>query len=83
MDETQFKELNVKLDKIVKLLALLVLKDQQKETDKIKLLDSLGFRPIEISGILSKSLSNVTTTLTLVRKKDKKLAEESSSGESS
>lgn len=83
MDETQFKELNVKLDKIVKLLALLVLKDQQKETDKIELLDSLGFRPIEISGILSKSLSNVTTTLTLVRKKDKKLAEESSSGESS
>lgn len=54
---------------MTKLVALLALKGEEKESEKVRLLDSMGFRPTDIANILNKSLSNVTTTLTNIRKK--------------
>jgi DNA-directed RNA polymerase specialized sigma24 family protein len=51
------------------LLALSVVKGFEKELDKIELLDSIGFRPIEIAKFLNKSQDNVNNRLNEIRKK--------------
>jgi GTP cyclohydrolase FolE2 len=62
-------EISGKLDKILKLLAVGAVKKYSKEQDKIELLDSLGFRPVEIAKFLNKSQANVNVQLTLIRNK--------------
>jgi DNA-directed RNA polymerase specialized sigma24 family protein len=69
MDSKQFDTLTDKLDKITRLLALLYLKDVEKEQAKVELLDGLGFRPIEIAKLLNKSPENVSVVLSNIRKK--------------
>jgi DNA-directed RNA polymerase specialized sigma24 family protein len=66
LDKQQFDSLQSQLDKMTKLIAL---KDEERESEKVRLLDTIGFRPSEIARILNKSLSNVTTVLTGIRKK--------------
>lgn len=51
------------------MLALSVVKGFEKELDKIELLDSIGFRPIEIAKFLNKSQDNVNNRLNEIRKK--------------
>jgi len=58
-----------KLEKIEKLQALQAVKGTEKELDKIDLLDSLGFRPVEIARLLNKSEANVGVVLSSLRKK--------------
>jgi hypothetical protein len=62
-------EISSKLDKVLRLLALDVVKGYGKEIEKIELLDSLGFRPIEIAKLLNKSQDNVNNRLFEIRKK--------------
>lgn len=65
-------EISEKLDKILKFLAIDAVKTIEKEQGKIALLDSLGFRPIEIAKFLNKTDDNVNNQLKdLRRKKDK------------
>ncbi len=69
MDSKQFDTLTDKLDKIMRLLALLYLKDVETEQAKVELLDGLGFRPVEIARMLNKSPENVSVVLSNIRKK--------------
>jgi len=62
-------EISGKLDKILKLLAIDAVKGLSTEQEKIELLDSLGFRPVEIAKFLNKSPENVSVQLNLIRKK--------------
>jgi len=68
-------EISGKLDKILKLLAIDAVKGLSTEQEKIELLDSLGFRPVEIAKFLNKSPDNVSVQLNLIRKKKGKTTE--------
>ena len=65
-------EISEKLDKILKFLAIDAVKTIEKEQGKIALLDSLGFRPIEIAKFLNKTDDNVNNQLKDLRKKKDK-----------
>jgi hypothetical protein len=65
-------EISGKLDKILKLLSIDAVKGCSTEQEKIELLDSLGFRPVEIAKFLNKSPDNVNVQLGLIRKKKEK-----------
>lgn len=67
--EELLAEISSKLDKALRLLALDVVKDYEKEQQKIELLDSLGFRPVDIAKFLNKSQENVNVVLGSIRKK--------------
>jgi hypothetical protein len=62
-------ELSNKIDKILRLLAIIAVKEIETEQDKIGLLDSLGFRATEIAKLLNKSPENVSVQLGIIRKK--------------
>lgn len=62
-------DISEKLDKVLRLLALNVVNGYEKELEKIELLDSIGFRPIEIARFLNKSQDNVNNRLNEIRKK--------------
>jgi len=65
------REISSKLDKVLRLLALDVVKGYEKELEKIEILDSLGFRPVEIARLLNKTQNNVNRRLAGIRKKRK------------
>jgi len=65
------KEISDKLDKILRLLVLDIVKGIEKEQDKVDLLDSLGFRPVEIAKLLNKSQDSIYVQLSRIRKKKK------------
>jgi len=67
--EELLKEISSKMDKILRLLTIDILKGIEKELDKIELLDSLGFRPIQIAKLLNKSQDNINVQLNKIRKK--------------
>ncbi len=58
-----------KLEKIERLQALDAVKAKEKEQDKIELLDSLGYRPVDIAKLLGKTPENVSVVLGNIRKK--------------
>jgi len=66
-------EISGKLDKMLRLLAVDAVKGIRTEQEKIELLDSLGFRPVEIAKLLNKSPDNVNVQLSTIRKKRKKV----------
>lgn len=65
-------EISGKLDKILKLLSIDAVRGCSTEQEKIELLDSLGFRPVEIAKFLNKSPDNVSVQLGIIRKKKEK-----------
>jgi DNA-binding NarL/FixJ family response regulator len=67
-------EISEKMDKVLRLLAMETVKGVTAEQGKIELLDSLGFRPIEIAKLLNKSPDNVSVQLNVIRKKREKAA---------
>ncbi len=69
MDSEQFETLIDKLDKITRLLAVQIVKEVEREQDKIDLLDALGFRPVEIARFLNKTPENVSVVLSNIRKR--------------
>jgi hypothetical protein len=73
------REISGKLDKLIRLEALAVVRNESSEQDKIGLLDSLGFRPIEIAKMLNKTPENVGMVLTKLRRKAKPKGEPSTS----
>ncbi len=77
MDNNQFE----KLDIIIKLTALYVVKDM-KVKEQVQLLDNLGIKPSDIARILGKTQNYVNVTLHKIRKEEsKKLKEETTPGE--
>ena len=72
-------EISEKLDKNLKLLAIDAVKAIEKEQGKIALLDSLGFRPIEIAKFLNKTDDNVNNQLKELRKKRDKVPKQKAS----
>jgi hypothetical protein len=79
MNETEklLREMSEKMDKMLKLMALNAVKENQVEQEKINILDSLGFRPVEIASLLGKSPDNVRVQLLNMRKKKGKSEKES------
>jgi hypothetical protein len=67
--EDLLNEISSKLDKILRLLTIDIVKGIEKEQDKTELLDSLGFRPVEIAKLLNKSQDNINVQLSKIRKK--------------
>ena len=72
MGEKQFKEIISKMDLIVRLLALNIVKDLPVQKDKIITLSSFGFGPSEIAKLLGTTPNAVNVTLSEMRKKAKK-----------
>jgi len=66
-------EISEKMDKMLRLLAVEAVKGIDKEQDKVELLDSLGFRPVEIAKFLNKSQDNINVQLNIIRKKREKI----------
>ena len=71
-DETQFKEILNKLDLIVRLLALNIVKDLQIQKEKIIALSSFGFGPTDIAKLLGTTPNTVSVALSETKKKVKK-----------
>lgn len=69
MSEEKLAEISDKLDKLIRLQAINVVKDEQSEQGKVAILDSLGFRPFEIAKMLGKTQENVNVVLSNIRKK--------------
>jgi len=66
-------EISEKMDKMLRLLAVEAVKGIEKEQDKVELLVSLGFRPVEIAKLLNKSQDNINVQLNIIRKKREKI----------
>lgn len=80
--ERLLKEMSGKMDKILKLMVLNQIKENENEQEKIGLLESVGFRPIEIANLLGKSSDNVRVQLMLIRKKRKNSVKDSNKADS-
>lgn len=67
--EQLLKDISEKMDKLLRLQALEVVKEVPEEQGKIELLDSLGFRPVDIAKLLNKTPENINVVLSSIRKK--------------
>jgi len=81
MNDTQFKELKDKLDVIIRLLALNLVKDAKTQKDKIIALSSFGFRPSQIAEILGTTSNTVRVALSKARKEKRKGSSQQTSKE--
>jgi len=72
MDEKQFKEITGKMDLIVRVLALDLVKDLKVQKDKIIALSSFGFGPSEIAKLLGTTPNTVNVALSKIKKKARK-----------
>lgn len=68
MNEKQFKELMEKLNLLVKLVVMNVIKDRENK-EQIRLLSSFGFRPKKIAEFLGKTPHEIRMILYRMRKK--------------
>lgn len=68
------QQISDKMDKLLRLQALEVVKGIPEEQGKIEILDSLGFRPVDIAKLLNKTPENINVVLSNISKKkaDKK-----------
>ncbi|MGD6810109.1 MAG: hypothetical protein ACQCN3_10475 [Candidatus Bathyarchaeia archaeon] len=76
MEKKQFDQLIEKLDKISKLLALNLVKDYDKQKEKIIALSSFGFGVTEIANLLNTSVGTANQALIRARKEKAKETEE-------
>jgi hypothetical protein len=67
--EDLLSDISAKLDIVLRLLTIDAVKGMEKEQEKIELLDSLGFRPVDIAKLLNKSQDNINKQLNIIRKK--------------
>ena len=67
MEETHDKELAEKLDRVLRLLAILAVKDQS-QTEQIATLSRLGFPPRDIADVLGTTANTVRVALVAIRK---------------
>ena len=75
MDAKQFNEVIARMDLIIRLLAINIVKDMKTQADRILYLSSLGFRPKDIAGLLGTSQNTVNVALSKARKKIKTVQE--------
>lgn len=71
IEKKQFDELLNKMDKISTLLALNIVKDLEKQKDKIIILSSFGYGVTEIAKLLNTSIGTVNQALIRNRKEVK------------
>jgi DNA-directed RNA polymerase specialized sigma24 family protein len=72
IEKKQFDELLSRLDKVTTLLALNLVKVQEKQKDKIIFLSSFGYGVTEISKLLNMSVGTVNQALIRNRKEKNK-----------
>ena len=72
-------EIVKKLDTLIRLQALLLVRGEPTEQAKVALLDQLGFRPVEIAKMLNKTPENVGMVLLRLKKGKKAAPRESAS----
>ena len=63
-----WSEISAKLDTLIRLSALNVVKDMKTQKEQIALLSDAGFQPKEIADILRTTSNTVRVTLTEIRK---------------
>jgi len=66
--DPQLSEISKKLDTLIRLSALDLVRDTKTQKEQIALLSDAGFRPVEIAGILGTSRNTVDVTLHTIRK---------------
>lgn len=71
MNDKQFIAIMDRLDRITRLLCLGVIQGRNVE-QSIELLDSVGFRPVQIASILNRTPNQVNVTLSKIRTRSKK-----------
>ncbi len=71
MDDNQFKEINKKLDILVKLMGASVIGGMEYR-EQLEILHKVGLGPQEISELTGKTRNNVEVTLHLIKKSKKK-----------
>jgi len=72
MSETELiKNMNDKLDTIIKLLAVQIISGKEYR-EQVTLLDSIGLQPKVIAELTGKTANNVKVTLHLIRKSKKR-----------
>lgn len=81
MDQVQYKEIIEKMDTIIRLLALGIVSDIEKQKDKILYLSSLGFGPTEIANLIGTTPNTVNVALSQSRKKTATSQDDSKSEE--
>jgi hypothetical protein len=69
LSEDSLKKISDQLEKLIRLEAWIAVKSEPSEQAKVALLDSLGFRPVEIAKMLNKTPENVSVVLSNLRKK--------------
>lgn len=69
MSEETFRKISDQLERLIRLQAWIAVKAEPSEQAKVALLDSLGFRPVEIAKMLNKTPENVGVVLSNLRKK--------------
>lgn len=67
MDEKQFKELDLKLNRITKLLAATAIQGKTFR-EQIQLLSDVGLGPLEISQIIGKDVNSIKVTKSLMKR---------------
>jgi DNA-binding NarL/FixJ family response regulator len=72
MDDNQFGEITGKMDLVIRLLALNLVKDFPIQKDKIAMLSSFGFGPSEIAKLLGTTPNTVSVALSEIKKKTEK-----------
>lgn len=81
MNNEQFEKLIGKIDVLIKLTALSILKDKSIK-DKVKILYGLGLKPIEIARVIDRSKNQVYVTLYEIRKEEEKPEKEETTPDS-
>ena len=61
-------DISKKLDTLIRLQAMLLVRGETTEQAKVALLDQLGFRPVEIARMLNKTPENVGMVLSRLKK---------------
>lgn len=69
LEPEQFEKLMEKLDLLIKLTAVNMLRDKEPK-EKVKVLYGLGLRPIEIARIIDKSPNYVNVNIHRIRQED-------------
>ena len=79
MNESQYEEINRKLELIIKLLSTQIVNGKDYR-EQVFLLDKIGLKPKEIADITGKTPNNVKVTLHLIKKSLKKTPRKTKNG---
>ena len=78
MNDKQLEILIKRIDILIKMTALNVLRDKTPK-EKVKILSGLGLKPLEIARVIDKSRNYVNVALHRIRKEEEKAVEEEKS----